>query len=162
MSTVFSENLNVIPEAPSAIVPQSENAQMRTQDNPLQDYVLRVMRDNNLSYPEVERMERRRGAEIGKSTIQQIAKGQTTNPGIHTLVELAWGLGRPVEEVINTALGVPVMETNHFRKSEFANLSDLYQQLPLGEQRTMRRYLQMLDREMRRVLMLLSDSDSVE
>jgi hypothetical protein len=162
MSTVLSEEINVIPEDDGVSISTPANKSMRSPDNPLQDYVLRVMRDNGLSYPEVERMARRRGGELGKSTVQQIAKGQTPNPGIYTLVELAWGLSRPVEEVVGAALGNPVSESNNYKRSEFANLADLHQQLPAGEQRVFKRYLQMLDREMRRILMQLTEDAQPE
>lgn len=143
-----------MPEGDFAIVPRSAQEPMKTPNNPLQDYVLGVMRENSLSYPDVERMARRRGGTIGKSSIQSIAKGETPNPGINTLVELAWGLSRPVDEVIAAALGVPIVESNSFKKGDFGNLLDLYQQLPSGEQRFFKRELQIMEREMRRILML--------
>lgn len=124
---------------------------MADANNPLQDYVLRVMRENNLTYPDVEKMSRRRGGTIGKSTVQQIAKGQTTNPGILTLRELAWGLSCPIEELIAVALGQRA-DTVAFEKSEFANLWEMFRQLPTHEQRFVKRILQMVDHEIRRLL----------
>jgi hypothetical protein len=162
MSTVFSEQQTAIQERHFAIVPDLDIKPMPPSSNrPLQEFVLRVMRENSLSYPDVERMARRRGGTIGKSSIQSIAKGETENPGINTLVELAWGLSRPVEEVVSVALGNHVADSASFRKSDFANLWDLYQELPAGEQRILKRYLQMMEREMRRVLMQLTESDQL-
>lgn len=162
MSTVISENLNGMPEGRFAIVRKPDPSAMPDPENtPLQDYVIRVMRENSLSYPDVERMARRRGGTIGKSSIQSIAKGETENPGIYTLVELAQGLSRPIEEVISVALGNHLTDTAGFRKSDFANLWDLYQVLPAGDQRVMKRYLQMMEREIRRVLMQLAETDQL-
>lgn len=158
----FAEKSNAIREGDFAIVREPDPKPMPDQANkPLQDYVLRLMRENSLNYPDIERMARRRGGTIGKSSIQSIAKGETENPGINTLVELAWGLSRPVEEVVSVALGNHLTETSIFRKSDYANLWDLQQQLPTTEQRAMKRYLQMMEREMRRVLMQLAESDQL-
>lgn len=163
MQDFFSEKSNGITEGVGAIVQPPNNTPeaepMSPSDNPLQDYVLKVMMENNLTYPGVARMAKRRGGTIGKTTVQQIASGKTDSPGIYTLVELAWGLGRPIDEVVGAALGVPVSESGHFKKSDFANLFDLFQQLPGGDQRAMKRYLQMMEREMRRVLMQPDDAD---
>lgn len=121
-------------------------------DSPLRDYVQRVMREKGLSYPEVAAAAKKRGGDIGKSTVQQIATGTTTNPGIFTLQALALGLNRPFEEVLASALGTPLAETNSFHKSEWANVWELSSHLPLTEQRIIKRYLQMLEREIERLL----------
>lgn len=121
-------------------------------ENPLADYVLRIMRERDLTFPEVEKIARRRGGEIGKSTVQQIAQGKTPNPGIFTLQELAWGLGRPVEEVIANALGLHQGENAALQKNELTNLHEMSKSLPLGEQRIFKRFVQMLEHEMQRIL----------
>lgn len=154
MSTSFSEKETAITERDFGIVrvprKQPESTVSAKSDNPLADYVLRVMRENNMTFPDVERVARRRGAKLGKSAVQQIATGKTTNPGIYTLQELAWGLGRPVEEVIAAALGSA--ESTGFEKSELVNLWEMSQQVSLGEQRFFKRCIQVLEGEMRRLL----------
>jgi len=121
-------------------------------ENRLADYVLRVMREKNLTFPEVEKVARKRGGTIGKSTVQQIAQGKTPNPGILTLRELSWGLGRPIDEVIAHALGHAQAESNAIQKSEILNLWEMSKGLPLGEQRVFKRFIQMIEREMQRLL----------
>lgn len=159
----FAEKVNGMPEGNFGIVQTPDPKPMSSAPSkPLQDYVLRVMRENSLSYPDVERMARRRGGTIGKSSIQAIAKGETVNPGIFTLVELSWGLSRPIEEILGVALGSSIAESVGFRKSDFGNLFDLYQELPAGEQRAMKRFMQMMEREMRRVLMQLAETDQLQ
>ena len=152
---IFSEKSNAIAEGNFAIVPlhpETDESPMPTLPNALQDYVLRVMRENNLTYPDIEKQSKRRGGTIGKSTVQQVATGKTPNPGIFTLVELAWGLNRPVDEVISIAVGAYTPNTHAFEQSEFMNLWEMFRQLPAGEQRIVKRFLQMLDREIRRLL----------
>lgn len=160
-STVFSEKVTAIAEGDSGIVPDSENTSMSTPlDNPLGDYVRRVMRENGLDYARVSKLADRRGAQIGKSAIQQIVQGSTKNPGIYTVRALALGLGKPVEELIAVALGVPTIETNSYKASDFANLADLYRELPLPEQRGFKRYyIQVMEREIRRILTQLTAQD---
>jgi len=121
-------------------------------ESPLADYVLRVMREKNLTFPEVEKIARKRGGTIGKSTVQQIAQGKTPNPGILTLRELSWGLGRPIEEVISHALGTTLGESSAIQGSELANLWEMSKSLSLGEQRIFKRYMQMVEREIQRLL----------
>jgi transcriptional regulator with XRE-family HTH domain len=156
LSTVISEKSNKITEGRFAIVPaspKSENEPMASSsNNALADYVLRVMRESGLTFPEVERIARKRGGTIGKSTVQQIASGKTPNPGIFTLRDLAWGLGRPFEEVIRNTVGDMPSEGGAFQKSELANIGEMSKSLPLAEQRMFKRYLQMIEREMLRLL----------
>lgn len=159
-STAFSEKIAVITEVGSDIVPSpSQNLMAETpSNNPLGDYVRRVMQENGLDYVRVSKMASKRGSSIGKTAVQQIVQGHTTNPGIYTVRALALGLGRPVEEVIAAALGIPALETNSYKASDFANLAELYKLLPLPEQRGYRKYwLQVMEREMRQIITRLSE-----
>lgn len=133
---------------------------MPESENPLGDYVRRVMQENGLDYVRVSKMAGKRGAAIGKTAIQQIVQGSTTNPGIYTVRALALGLGRPIEELIAAALGIQPTDTGTYKSSDFANLDAMYHQLPLPEQRGFKRYyLQVMEREIRRLLMPPSSSD---
>ena len=156
LSTLFSEKSNAITDGGFAIVPPLEKPldlpMPDRSDNPLADYVLRVMREKNLTFPEVEKVARKRGATIGKSTVQQIAQGKTPNPGILTLKELSLGLGRPIEEVIAHALGTAQGESGTIQRNELTNLWEMSKDLPLGEQRMFKRFIQMIEREMQRLL----------
>lgn len=127
-------------------------------DNPLGDYVRSVMQENGLSAQDVSNIALRKEYEIGRATIGQIVNGKTPNPGIHTLDALAAGIDRPLEILLEKALGRTIGDEQV--SPDFATLSDLYQQLPLTEQRGVKRYwLQALEREMRRILTRLSGSD---
>jgi len=153
-ATVFSVDDAVITAPRFVIVPPPKNKVMANEsDNPLSEYVRQVMRDNGLSAEAVAKTAKSRGGEIGRSTVQQIVQGKTPNPGIFTLQDLALGLSVPLEELLTKALGRRVGETQGPAATEFATLADLYRQLPLPEQRAVKRYyLQALEREMRRCL----------
>jgi len=110
------------------------------------------MRENNLTALDVHKNSKRRGGDIARSTVQMIVQGKTPNPGILTLRDLAWGLMRPLDEVIANALGQTAVENTGFLKSEWANVWEMAKDLPLGEQRVFKRYVQMLEREVRRSL----------
>lgn len=122
-----------------------------TQEN-LSEYVQRIMRENALTALEVKRVSQRRGGEISRANVQAILQGKTPNPGIITLRDLAWGLSRPVEEVLAHALGLPPTENAAFLKSELANIWELSKHLPIAEQRFFKRLLQMIEHDLRRVL----------
>lgn len=134
------------PEPPD--VPMATN---RVLDS-FKDYVVRVMRENNLSAEDVAKNSKRRGGSIARPTVQMFVQGKTPNPGIITLRDLAWGLLRPLDEVMAEALGENIADQVGFSRSELANLYDIGKDLPVSEQRIFRRYVQMLEREMRRLL----------
>src|SRR5688572_31043997 len=123
-ATVFSEKITAITAADFAIVRPPENQSMpRESDNPLSEYVRSVMLENGLSADAVAKMSKRRGGTIGRSTIQQIVQGKTPNPGIHTLKELAWGINRPLEELLARALGKQIGEIHNAAAQDFATLA---------------------------------------
>src|SRR5690349_8157022 len=94
-ATVFSAESAEMSPRKFAIVraPRKQDAEPMPpkRDSELSEYLLRVMREKGLSFQKIEDNARDRGGTLGRATIQQIAKGETTNPGIFTLVELAWG-----------------------------------------------------------------------
>lgn len=151
----FAEKSDAIADARFAIVPlphRLEESTMPIAPNLLADYVLKTMREKGLTFVEVERLSKKRGGTIGKSTVQQIALGKTPNPGILTLRDLSWGLGRPLDELTQAALGEIPEESAAFQKSEWAVLWEISTLLSLGDQRVVKRFLQMLEREIRRLL----------
>ena len=155
-ATVFSVNSRRIVPGPFAIVaapPQSADSLMPGEtENPLQEFVLRVMKEEKLSFADVEKAAREKRGTLSRSTVQQIAKGETTNPGVFTLVELAWGLNRSVEEVILIALSDHMEDVSAFEKSELARIDEMSRGLPPAEQRIYKRYVQMLGRKVQRLL----------
>lgn len=155
-ATVFSGEGAVITTRRFAIVrePQitTETPMAETSNNPLQDYLLEVIAQDGLSYPAIEREAKKKGWSIGRSTVSQIATGETTNPGIFTLVALAHGINRPVEVLILKAIGPYMQDTAAFQKSEVSSLWEMSKQLPTAEQRFVRHVLQMLENEIKRML----------
>lgn len=155
-ATVFSAESAVMTARKFAIVRPAEKLSNPTMpdatENPLQAYVLRVMQENNLSFQKIEDNAREEGGTLGRATIQQIANGKTTNPGIFTLVELANGLKRPLEEVLKITLGDLLLDPSVFDKSYAGKVWKLADDLPPAEQKMFRRYLQIIEREILRVL----------
>lgn len=151
-ATVFLGKVAEIAAGGFDIVPNpKQNPMTDESDNPLSDYLRRVMAENGLSSEAVSQAAERRNYQIARATVGQILNGKTPNPGIHTLEALAAGLNRPFEELLSKAIGRPIGESQ--LPADFAMLADLYRQLPLTEQRLVRRfYLQVLEREMRRIL----------
>lgn len=160
-ATTFLAKDAKIPALNLAIVPPPEKISMSNEsDNPLSDYVRAAMIEQGLSAADVARNSKRRKGDIKRSTIQAIVQGITPNPGVLTLRDLAWGINRPVEIVLAKALGRALAHIQGAPPSEFASIIDLYQQLPLTEQRGIKRYyLQALERELRRILTQLAEPD---
>lgn len=116
-------------------------------------YVRRVMKEHDLTVYAVQAQARKRGGSLGKSTVDAILQKTLKNPGVFTLRELAWGLGKPVDEVMAVALGEsPIHENAGYSKSALANIWDLYKQLGKSDQRFFDRVFDMADREIRRLL----------
>lgn len=155
LSTAFSEKSNGITEGEFGRLRGSAlELQMPKKfvENPIPDYVQAVNQDPKLTYEEISRVANRLGGEISKTQAQAISSGSTDNPGVRTLASLAIGLAKDPSDFVRVALGEDVTETSVFRKSDFGVLWDLYQALPSGEQKIMKRYLQIMRREMLRVL----------
>lgn len=117
----------------------------------LADYVRYWMKEYGLTNEQVSAEAKRRKASIGKSTVDDIVQGNTKGPSVHTLHALAMGLGRPLDEVVGAVLGEPVNKAG-FKRSEFYNLYDAFQQLATSDQKLFKKMLEMLDREMRRAI----------
>ena len=161
-ATVFSENFAAITAEPFDIVPRPDEQPMPNEsDNPLSEYVRSAMQEDGLTAEAVAKMStRRKGSPgIARSTVQQIVQGKTPNPGIFTLRDLAWGINKPLDIILKKALGDTAADVSS-AATEFADLAELYEQLPLPERRGIKRYfLQVLEREMRRILRQLAERD---
>lgn len=152
MSTIFIADKDAITAGEFAIV-RPTNQEMTTQlQDSLRDYVLRTMKENNLSAVDVAKNSQRRGGGIARATVQMIIQSKTHNPGIITLRDLARGLMRPLDEVLAHALGQAPAEHPNFLKSDLANLWELAKDLPPAEQKLFKRFVQIMEREARRLL----------
>lgn len=143
VSTIFLENLTTILDRNCATLP-APMKQRRT----FAQYLNQVMLDSGERPKDVEDRSKRKGDPISDATVNNILLEKVKNPGILTLRALAKGLGRPIEEVVNAALHDLPLEEHAYQESDFANLWDIYKDLPNGEQKVFKRYLQMLQREM--------------
>lgn len=115
------------------------------------EYVNQVMIDNGDISKDVEARSRRAGDPISDATVGNILLEKVKNPGVLTLRALARGLGRPIEEVLAAAVIDLPTENPTYKESDFANLWEIYKDLPVSEQKIFKRYLQMMSREMLRL-----------
>lgn len=115
-----------------------------------QDYILRIMRENNLTYHQVAQRASRFGHRLGASAVQMMIRGSTTNPGIYTIQALAKGLGRPEEEVF-AAFGVG-LERHPLRDSDLEAIQLNYARLPSEKRRQLKPVITMLSREIQYLL----------
>lgn len=120
------------------------------QSRTLAEYVAQVLSENGEKPKDVEARAKRMRDPISDATVGNILLATVKNPGILTLRALAKGLGRPVEEVIAAALSDLPTEDKGFQESDFAQLWDVYKNLPNGDQKLFKRYLTMLRHEMLR------------
>jgi transcriptional regulator with XRE-family HTH domain len=80
-----------------------------------------------LSVPELAQKIKDEWEDIGESTIRDIEKDKTENPGIKTIERIALGVGLPPLEVIALWLYEPPPESTHgFSESYFAALWRAY------------------------------------
>src|SRR5689334_22005346 len=117
---IFSENLSLKRDRDSAILTESQSQRMETNEEQigaLADYVRKAMIEDGLTVYAVEKEIRRRGGTMGKSTVDQILQAKIKNPGIYTLRQLSWGIFRPVDDLLDLALGRTAAETTAFEKS---------------------------------------------
>lgn len=152
---IFSEKLSLKRDGDSDILAESQSQPMASNEDhirALADYVRKAMMEDGLTVYAVEKEIRRRGGTMGKSTVDQILQGKIKNPGIYTLRQLSWGIFRPLDEVLDVALGRQSSEASGFSKSELSNIYELGKTLPLPDQRMFKRLYKMLLHEMERVL----------
>lgn len=162
----FSEKSSAIPVEEVCILPPPPPEASKTlmpagaepnEFDSLADYVRYWMKENELTNVQVSAAARRNKKSIGKSTVDDILQG-TTGSSIHKLYALALGLGRPLEEVINVALGETVI-TGGLKRSELSGLDASFQQLTNSDQKIFKRVFEMVDREMRRAIKKAKLSD---
>lgn len=83
-------------------------------------------------------------ADVGESTIRQIEKDQTPNPGIKTIEFLALGVGLDPLETIGLVLDDPPETDSGFTKSQFALLHKNYKKLNSEQQKFIDENVEML------------------
>lgn len=158
-ATVFSAEIAEMPTRKFGIVPKAGKSADKPMsprtENVLRDYVKTIMKEEGLSYQAIETNALKHGYSISRGTVQGIAREDdpTDNPGIYTLVALAYGLGRTIEEVLVVALGDELKSATSLQKGELAAISELAKQLSApADFKFYRRLLQMVERELRFML----------
>lgn len=114
-------------------------------NNPLADYVAKVMNDDRLSGYNIER---RTQGEITQSYVLRIKNGTAKNVSMDKLKVLAKGLGRPAAEVIAVAMGTPLKDDAHTRLS---TLEFTYEGLTPEKKEKADYLIELLEREIQRI-----------
>lgn len=114
----------------------------------LGDYIRRMMFQKGLNGAEVSRRSKRgskRG--ISREYISQLKNSQSFNPSKDKLAALARGLDVPIDELLRVALQNSQPATNRF-----ALLISQYAEMPSSKKALAEPMIQMLEREMSRLL----------
>lgn len=118
----------------------------------LDHYVRRVLHEKQLTLSDVER---RAEGHISDSYVGSISTGSIKNLTVSKLKALARGLG-VAETQVFAACGVSLPEGEEFSDTGFAKLFCKYRDLSIEHKQHLDTFLEMLDREIDRLL-LLSD-----
>lgn len=128
-----------------AIVRNSEAQIVSPSENPIKDYILRVMAEDGLRPVDVLENAKRLKIKLRQATFAEVYAGQTKNPGIFTLIKISKALGRPFEEMVAEIQGEPPPSNSAFRHVEI--LSGMYGQMGAKERKIADRFLDMVKRE---------------
>jgi transcriptional regulator with XRE-family HTH domain len=82
----------------------------KNHDEDLSDYVRRVMKENGVSYRDVEEIAEKKGFHISNGYVSKIVSRAATNISVEKLRALSAGLNRPEEEVFAVARGERLSE----------------------------------------------------
>jgi transcriptional regulator with XRE-family HTH domain len=86
--------------------------------------------DQRMSVPQlVEKIKQNHHAKVGASTIRDIEKDKTPNPGRKTVTFIALGLGLDPLEVLSLGLDDPPELEPGYTESQFAQLGRVYKQV---------------------------------
>jgi hypothetical protein len=119
-------------------------------DNPIRDYILRVMTEQNWRPVDVLENAKKLKIKLRQATFAEVYAGQTKNPGIFTLMKISKALGRPFEEMVAEIQGRIVAKAAPFRPGD--PLSEMYEQMGTKERKIADRLLEMLKREFTELL----------
>jgi hypothetical protein len=101
---------------------------------------------------QVEELAGRKNAQVSGSKVSSAINGLAADHRMRTLEAISLAIGRPPEEVYLAALGYdpPLSELPEFKESDFAYMWSVYRQLPNGEKKIYKRFVQMLANEIER------------
>lgn len=121
---------------------------MRKKPDSLSEYLLRVLREEDLSQSEIEKRARQKGHSISQAYLSRLLAGTHTNPSPAKLLALAAGLNRPIDELLTVVSGGNLRDT--LRTPELTVLLSKFQQLQQVDQAELQIVIEMLDREIER------------
>ena len=121
---------------------------MRKKPDSLSEYLLRVLREEDLSQSEIEKRARQKGHSISQAYLSRLLAGTHTNPTPAKLLALAAGLNRPIDELLSVISGGTLRET--VSTPGLTALLTKFQQLQPVDQTELQIVLDMLDREIER------------
>ena len=121
-------------------------------ENPIRDYILSVMKEEDLRAVDVLANAKRLKLELKQPSFQNVYSGQIKNPGIYTLITISKALGRPFEEMVAAIQGTAAPSSQAFKESEFALMLQMYEHLNTKEKKVADRFIDMVKREMTELL----------
>lgn len=125
-SITISHREHEIPKDEFVMLPPNDMARRETIGKRLN----RARLELGMSVPQLrEKILQDHRAEIGESTIRDIEKDKTPNPGFKTLEFCALGVGLDPLEVISLGLDDPPELETGFRETQFAQLWKKYKRL---------------------------------
>jgi hypothetical protein len=93
---------------------------MKQMENPLSEYVKRIMQEKNLGVRDVERNSAEAGMKIAASHISKVSTGVITNLTADKIVGLALGLKVDPQDLFAAISGHPVKEASSPQLKRFA------------------------------------------
>jgi transcriptional regulator with XRE-family HTH domain len=113
-----------------AIVRGSDDELMpKPEDKPIKAYIVRVMKEEGWSQAKVLENAKALKISLRQATLSEIITGETTDPRIFTLIDISRALHRPFGEMVAAIQGSETARTATFDKSDFALMSETYDQL---------------------------------
>lgn len=117
----------------------------------LQEYVVRIAREKELTHLGIAARAKAKGKKLSSGYVSNIMNGYGPNPSVTILQALAVGLDEPEDDVFAAARGV-VRTVTETENKELSAIGRDLQRLPPSEQKHFKRSLEMIHREIRRVL----------
>lgn len=146
-----------------AIVRNTEpQAMVSSPQNVLKDYIIRVMKEENLRPVDVLANAKRLKIHLPQATFQQIYAGKAPNPGIFTLMKISKALGRQFEEMIAELRGTVSAKSSEFERSDIAALWQLYETLNNSNRKIADRLVGMLKRELAELLKQQGETNLIQ
>jgi transcriptional regulator with XRE-family HTH domain len=130
-STVESPNARIILPIKGNILPTPSDkvgTLMRRRLPPSEVLSRNLKEAGEITVPTIVRRAEAKGYSISKNTINYILNGNTKNPGIFTIEDIAVAIDKAPEQLAAEFLGIRSDDTN-FKGSQFAMLYEIYRGL---------------------------------